>query len=89
MSLFGQGLSGRGALPDGVAVPWSLYMTAMEVPVALGDAMVQPQASFGVALAGPGEADPDELMRRADLAMYRAKQVGVTGFAVHEPAAVA
>jgi diguanylate cyclase (GGDEF)-like protein len=64
-------------------------MTAMEVPVALGDVMLQPQASFGVALAGPGEADPDELMRRADLAMYRAKELGVTGYAVHQPAAVA
>ena len=50
--------------------------------IALGDLDVSVGASIGVAVADPGGggADPLELMRRADLAMYEAKrtQRGVT-----------
>ena len=58
-------------------------MTAMEEPVEVGAVAVQPQASFGIALGRPGE-DADALLHRADLAMYRAKENKVTGYAVHE-----
>jgi GGDEF domain-containing protein len=57
-------------------------MTAMEEPIVIGDAAVQPQASFGLALALPGESDADALLHRADLAMYQAKQQKRTGYAV-------
>jgi diguanylate cyclase (GGDEF)-like protein len=53
-------------------------------PVLLGDTPVQPSASIGIAVAGPGEVSPEELMRRADLAMYRAKRGKTTGFALYQ-----
>jgi diguanylate cyclase (GGDEF)-like protein len=52
-------------------------------PVLLGDTPVAPSASIGIAIAGPGELLPDELMRRADMAMYRAKQAKMTGFELY------
>jgi diguanylate cyclase (GGDEF)-like protein len=55
----------------------------MRHPVLLGDTPVQPSASIGIAVAGPGELSPDELMHRADLAMYRAKRAKTTGFELY------
>ena len=55
----------------------------MRQPVLLGDTPVQPNASIGIALAEPGELSPDELMHRADLAMYRAKRAKTTGFELY------
>ena len=43
-------------------------------------------ASIGIARSGPGECDAQELMRRADLALYAAKARGRDGFALFEPA---
>jgi len=55
----------------------------MRHPVLLGDTPVQPSASIGIAIADPGELSPDELMHRADLAMYRAKKAKTTGFELY------
>jgi len=44
-------------------------------PVSLGSQVVYPSASIGIAVAD-GESDSSELMRRADIAMYRAKSEG-------------
>ncbi len=33
-------------------------------------------ASIGIAISGPGKAHPDDLLRRADVAMYKAKGAG-------------
>jgi diguanylate cyclase (GGDEF)-like protein/PAS domain S-box-containing protein len=43
------------------------------------------RASIGIAMAGPDAADSDQLMRNADLAMYRAKAAGEGGFARYDP----
>ncbi len=42
-------------------------------------------ASIGVALSGPGREGPEELVRAADAAMYRAKSTGKARFAVYDP----
>ncbi len=44
-------------------------------PVSLGSQVIYPSASIGIAIAD-GESDSSELMRRADIAMYRAKFEG-------------
>ncbi|GIF25361.1 diguanylate cyclase (GGDEF)-like protein [Actinoplanes tereljensis] len=59
-------------------------MAAMREPVLIGEVAVQPQASFGIALALAGEDDADALLHRADLAMYQAKQKRTTGYAVEK-----
>ncbi len=41
-------------------------------------------ASIGIALGGPGHARPDELLRDADAALYRAKAAGRAGFVRHD-----
>ena len=54
----------------------------MRLPFRLGDDEVYVAASVGAALSGPGFAKPRDLLREADLAMYRAKERGGGGFAV-------
>ncbi|MEV4515680.1 bifunctional diguanylate cyclase/phosphodiesterase [Dactylosporangium sp. NPDC049525] len=44
------------------------------------------QGSIGIALTGPDASDADQLMRNADLAMYRAKAAGEGTFARYDPA---
>jgi diguanylate cyclase (GGDEF)-like protein/PAS domain S-box-containing protein len=46
---------------------------------------VRPDVSIGVALSGGGGDQPDDLLRRADLAMYQAKAAGKGRCAVFEP----
>jgi len=48
---------------------------AVAQPVSLGDAIVLPGGSLGVAVAGPDD-DARSVLRRADAAMYRAKAYG-------------
>lgn len=54
-------------------------------PVVVGDETVQLRPSVGVAIREPGAADPDELLRQADLAMYAAKQLPEPAFALFSP----
>ena len=58
-------------------------LEVLEAPFALGTTEVVTAASIGVVEIGPGTA-PAELLRQADLAMYRAKARGGGGFAVYD-----
>jgi len=49
---------------------------AIGAPVRLGDQEVRVAASVGIAYPGPGDTGTAGLLRRADLAMYRAKRNG-------------
>jgi diguanylate cyclase (GGDEF)-like protein len=60
-----------------------------ETPVMIGDAPIQVRGSIGIALSGPGELALDELMRRADIAMYEAKRTKAGTFHVYEEPSVA
>ncbi|MFI5839157.1 putative bifunctional diguanylate cyclase/phosphodiesterase [Catenuloplanes sp. NPDC051500] len=51
----------------------------MELPILIGDVVVQVRAAIGVAVTGPGVHDADTLLRLADEAMYRAKRAGKDG----------
>src|SRR5450759_306913 len=48
-------------------------LDALEMPVELGSAEVAMLASVGVAVAQGPDADPEGMLREADVAMYRAK----------------
>lgn len=59
---------------------------AVAVPFALSVGVKQIGCSVGVALALDEVPGPEELMRRADLALYRAKQEGRGCYRIFEPA---
>jgi diguanylate cyclase (GGDEF)-like protein len=86
-------LSAISGVHDAVTVARQL-VAALEPPVLIDGVAVQPAASIGVATCGPGELTPDELLHRADVAMYTVKKRGpATGWAVWgqpgQPAAAA
>ncbi|HXT05328.1 MAG TPA: EAL domain-containing protein [Roseiarcus sp.] len=54
-------------------------------PIAIGERAVNVGASIGVAAAAPGECDGQELMRRADVAMYYVKAHGKLGVQLYAP----
>jgi diguanylate cyclase (GGDEF)-like protein len=58
---------------------------ALDRPVDLGHCTVGVGGTVGVALAWPGEAGGDELLRRADVAMYRGKERGKGRVGIYEP----
>jgi diguanylate cyclase (GGDEF)-like protein/PAS domain S-box-containing protein len=61
-------------------------ISALNVPVSIGDHEIVPRASIGVVLSSSGGEDPADLMQAADVAMYAAKAGGKGRYAVYEPA---
>jgi diguanylate cyclase (GGDEF)-like protein len=59
---------------------------ALEAPFDLGGREVHAAASLGIALFPGDGADPDELLKNADLALYRAKGAGRGRHVFFEPA---
>jgi diguanylate cyclase (GGDEF)-like protein len=70
-----------------VATAERILAGAVATPVLLGDDTHTIRASIGVATVRPGET-PKALLRRADIAMYRAKHVGTHGVQVHDPSMI-
>jgi len=58
---------------------------ALDEPFSVDNQEIQVQGSIGIALTGPDAHDADQLMRNADLAMYRAKAAGEGTFARYDP----
>ena len=77
-SLAGDDVAGAEEAPDAAARLARRVVGALEQPFDLGDAAIPVLvgASVGVALAQDGEGQVEELLRRADVAMYRAKAEG-------------
>ncbi|MCU1379321.1 MAG: hypothetical protein JWN29_2304, partial [Acidimicrobiales bacterium] len=59
---------------------------ALSGPIAFGERTVNVKASMGVAVAQPGAASADEVLRNADVAMYIAKGQGKGCARLFEPA---
>jgi diguanylate cyclase (GGDEF)-like protein/PAS domain S-box-containing protein len=60
-------------------------VASLEDPLLIESNEILVRASIGIATAGPDAGDADQLMRNADLAMYRAKAAGDGGFAQYAP----
>ncbi|HEY6012710.1 MAG TPA: EAL domain-containing protein [Candidatus Limnocylindrales bacterium] len=61
-------------------------MAALKPIVRRGEHGFRIQASIGIVWAGPLTVSADEILSRADIAMYQAKDRGGNGYAVFEPA---
>ncbi len=59
-------------------------LDALATPLALDGRELVVEASLGIALATDGAARPDDLLRDADLALYRAKDAGRAGYAIYD-----
>ncbi|MDE2277723.1 MAG: EAL domain-containing protein [Burkholderiales bacterium] len=73
----------------GVAEVAGKLLTAIGEPLRAGGAAISVTPSIGVALFPDHGADPDELIKHADTAMYQAKSRGRAGCCVFEPSMAA
>lgn len=60
-------------------------VAAVELPFAVRGVPVRVAASIGIALSGDPADAPEDLLRRADLAMYAAKREGKGRYRVYRP----
>ncbi|WP_181703295.1 putative bifunctional diguanylate cyclase/phosphodiesterase [Chthonobacter albigriseus] len=60
-------------------------IASSRTPISVGDIAVEIGASVGIALCSTDGADADEVLRAADVAMYRAKQGGRNTYRNFEP----
>ena len=85
---FGMLLDGMRHFSDASVVAERIIET-LRRPIPMGDAMVTVGASVGVAVVedAADAPEPEELMRRADMAMYLAKRQGKNRFVVFDETA--
>ncbi|MGX6607927.1 diguanylate cyclase domain-containing protein [Micromonosporaceae bacterium Da 78-11] len=76
-------LSERMAEAADVHIVAGRITEALKRPFQLGDHLVQISGSVGVVLHAPGEECLDEVLRKADQAMYQAKLAGKGRYALH------
>src|SRR5690606_5029875 len=68
-------LSGIGHVDEAIAHAQRL-IDVLDAPISLGEKALFTSTSIGIALAAPQYRSPEELLRDADAAMYRAKAEG-------------
>jgi diguanylate cyclase (GGDEF)-like protein/PAS domain S-box-containing protein len=73
-----------GSVRDALSVA-ERVVEALRAPLAVVGRDLASSASVGIALGAPGEASSAELLRGADIAMYRAKYGGRARYEVYDP----
>lgn len=71
--------------PSDVVVLAERVLTAFDSPFRLDGREISIRCSIGIVLTGSGESTADDLLRDADVAMYRAKVTGRGSYALFEP----
>lgn len=71
-----------GANEEDATLAANKILRSLEAPFVIGDLTLDAQASLGLALYPQHGIDKDALMRRADIAMYLAKQ-SASGYAIY------
>jgi diguanylate cyclase (GGDEF)-like protein/PAS domain S-box-containing protein len=74
-----------GGPEDAVAIARRIQ-DALEEPIGVADTSVRVSSSIGLALSEPGERGVDDLLGRADRAMYRAKEAAPPSIEVYDAA---
>ena len=70
------------ATTDDVVALGERILGLISMPLTLGDVVLHPSVSMGIAISGDGVSSADQLVRATDLALYRAKDMGRGGFEV-------
>jgi diguanylate cyclase (GGDEF)-like protein/PAS domain S-box-containing protein len=70
---------------DDVGVVATRFLAQLAVPIVLGNRRVAIGASIGIAVGDADSLMPDDLLRRADVAMYVAKARGKGQYALFDP----
>jgi diguanylate cyclase (GGDEF)-like protein len=78
-------LDGLAGAAEAEAIAGCL-VAVMKPPFAVGGRELGVTVSIGIAVAAPGHTDPADLLRDADVALYRAKERGKARWAVFDPA---
>lgn len=79
-------LMDRGGSPDGAIRVANRVIQALRKPTLLLGKQIVVGASVGIRIAETPDADPRELIRDADLAMYKAKDDAPNSVTIYEPA---
>lgn len=79
------GIDAANATRRGIAAA-NQVLTALHDPFELGALNHIASASVGIVVFDGAEQRPDELLKRADIAMYQAKAAGRNGMALFDPA---
>jgi diguanylate cyclase (GGDEF)-like protein/PAS domain S-box-containing protein len=77
-------LEGVGSLRE-VTLVAERISNLLEMPVTLDGHDIVVTASIGIVLSASGQGRPDDLLRNADVAMYRAKEEGRSRYVVFDP----
>jgi diguanylate cyclase (GGDEF)-like protein len=59
-------------------------IAGLETPIALDGRSLRVHASLGIAFNRPAEIPPDDLLRNADVALYRAKHAGGSQYTIYD-----
>jgi diguanylate cyclase (GGDEF)-like protein len=70
--------------PDGVTDLAKRVLTFIRKPILMGETKLEICASIGISLQGTGGSDAGNLLRCADIAMYRAKRTGTGSICLFE-----
>jgi diguanylate cyclase (GGDEF)-like protein len=70
--------------PNDARVLASKLVETLRAPITLAGKLFVITASVGIAIQRDGETDDEELLRRADVALYEAKRRGRNGFFCEE-----
>ena len=71
--------------PDEPAALAQRMIEVLRQPIEVAERRHVVTVSIGIAFSGDGDRDPADLLRRADLAMYRAKELGKSRLEVFDP----
>jgi diguanylate cyclase (GGDEF)-like protein len=72
------------SVPDASMRSAKRLLKALSEPIMIGELPIEVGASIGIALCRADGSDPEEILRAADIAMYRAKREGRSTFRFFE-----